>query len=107
MADFTVRDGDPFGFDVSVDGSLVAEHGVRPRHAACRSKSRPQSLLTYTHLDGTTRETARRTADVGHAAPGSAARRLRLGDHPIAKELASLGLPKRAMATHVGRPTST
>ena len=36
--------------------------------------------------------------------PGGA--KLRLGDHPYAKELASLGLPKRAMVS-IRSPTST
>ena len=56
------------------------------------------SLLSYTHLDGVTRETraTQRTSGMRARIGGA---KLRLGDHPIAKELASLGLPKRAMAT--------
>jgi hypothetical protein len=59
--------------------------------------SRPQSLLTYTNLDGTTRETAAVQLTSGmHARIGGAT--VELGDHPYAKELASLGLPKKAFA---------
>ena len=60
--------------------------------------SRPQSLLTYTSLDGRTRETAAEQLSSGlRARLGGAS--IRLGDHPIAKELASLGLPKKAFAS--------
>jgi hypothetical protein len=97
MADFAVRDGHPFGFDVSVDRSLIAEmefgRGLPAPKAALAS-----SLLTYTHLEGATRETrARQRASGVRARIGGA--KLRLGDHPFAKELTSLGLPKRAMAS--------
>jgi Acetoacetate decarboxylase (ADC) len=97
MSDFTVREDRPFGFDVSVDGSLIADmefgRGLPVPHGALSG-----SLLTYTHLDGTTRETRaiQRTSGVRGRISGA---RLRLGDHPIAKELAALGLPKRALAT--------
>ena len=43
--------------------------------------SRPQSLLTYTNIDGTTRETAAEQLASGlHARIGGAT--VRLGDHP-------------------------
>jgi hypothetical protein len=97
MADFTVRDGNPFAFDVSVDGSLVAEMEVS-RGLPVPMPSKPQSLLTYTSLDGTTRETAAEQLSSGlRARIGGAS--IKLGDHPIAKELASLGLPKKAFAS--------
>ncbi len=97
MSDFTIRDGDRFGFDVSADGSLIADMQFG-RGIPVPNKSLGGSLLTYTHLDGTTRETGavQRTSGMRARIGGT---RLRLGDHPIAKELASLGLPKRAMAT--------
>ena len=96
MADFTVRDGNPFGFDVSVDGSRVVEMTIG-RGLGVPMPSRPQSLLTYTSLDGTTRETAAEQLTSGmHARIGGAT--VELGDHPYAKELASLGLPKKAFA---------
>jgi hypothetical protein len=96
MADFTVRDGNPFGFDVSVDGSLVAEMEIG-RGLPVPMPSKPQSLLTYTSLDGRTRETAAEQLSSGlRARIGGAS--IKLGDHPIAKELGSLGLPKKAFA---------
>ena len=81
MADFTVRDGNPFAFDVSVDGSLVAEMEIG-RGLPVPMPSRPQSLLTYTNLDGTTRETAAEQLPRAlRARLGGAT--VRLGDHPI------------------------
>jgi hypothetical protein len=97
MADFTVRDGNPFAFDVSVDGSLVAEMEIG-RGLPVPMPSKPQSLLTYTSLDGTTRETAAEQLSSGFRARIGGAS-IKLGDHPIAKELASLGLPKKAFAS--------
>ncbi len=96
LADFNVRDGNPFGFDVSIDGSLSVSMGIG-RGLPVPMPSRPQSLLTYTNIDGTTRETAAEQLASGlHARIGGAT--VTLGDHPYAKELASLGLPKRAAA---------
>jgi Acetoacetate decarboxylase (ADC) len=97
MSDFTVRDGDRFGFDVSADGSLIADLEFG-RGLPVPKTSVGGSLLTYTHLDGTTRETRaiQRTSGT-RARMGGAT--LRLGDHPYAEDLASLGLPKRALAT--------
>jgi hypothetical protein len=61
-------------------------------------RPRPQVLTTYTHADGTTREIPweMKNSKVRFR-PGGA--RLRLGDHPYAKELAALGLPKRPMVS--------
>ena len=97
MADFTVRDGSRFGFDVSADGALIAtmEFG---RGMPIPGASRTQAMTTYTYAEGTTRgvEFEQRSSGVRGRFGGV---KLRLGDHPIAKELASLGLPKRAMAS--------
>jgi len=61
-------------------------------------RARPQVLKTYTYSDGTTREVPWEMKNSGvRFRPGGAT--LRLGDHPYAKELASLGLPKRAMVS--------
>ncbi len=96
LADFTVRDGNPFRFDVNVDGALIVDMEIG-RGLPVPMPSRPQELLTYTNIDGTTRETAAEQRTTGmHARIGGAT--VRLGDHPYAKELASVGLPKRAMA---------
>jgi Acetoacetate decarboxylase (ADC) len=95
MADFTVRDGRQFGFDVSVDGQLVAGMEFR-RGLPFRLTPRHQAQRTYSHRDGVTRETAfEHTLDGVRTRFGGV--RIWLGDHPYAKELASLGLPKRAI----------
>ena len=55
-----------------------------------------KSSVSYSHRDGVTRETAfEYTLDDVRTRFGGV--RVRLGHHPYAKELASLGLPKRAM----------
>jgi hypothetical protein len=95
MADFTVREGRQFGFDVSVDGQLVAGMEFR-RGLPFSLTPRHQAQRTYSHRDGVTRETAfEHTLDGVRTRFGGV--RIRLGDHPYAKELASLGLPKRAI----------
>jgi hypothetical protein len=95
MADFTIREGRRFGFDVSVDGQLVAGMEFR-RGLPFRLTPRQQAQRSYSHRDGVTRETAfEHTLDGVRTRFGGV--RIWLGDHPYAKELASLGLPKRAM----------
>lgn len=95
MADFNVREGRRFGFDISVDGQLVADMEFR-RGLPFGLTPRTQAQRSYSHRDGVTRETG-----FEHMLEGVRTRfggvRLRLGDHPYAKELASLGLPKRAL----------
>jgi hypothetical protein len=97
MADFTVWEGRQFGFDVSIDGQLAVGMEFRPGvRIPSRSSSRAQKNATYSYRDGVLRET------IGEMSPtGMRYRlggvRLRLGDHPYAKELAALGLPKRAL----------
>jgi hypothetical protein len=99
MADFSVRESGGFGFDVSADGQHIAGidfGGGLP--VPSLFTSRPQVLKTYTYADGTTREVPWEMRVRGlRGRPGGAT--LRLGDHPYAKELASLGLPKRAMVS--------
>jgi hypothetical protein len=95
MADFAVREGRQFGFDCTVDGQLVIrmEFG---RGLPIRLTPRQQAQRSYSHRDGVTRETPfESTSDGVRTRFGGV--RVRLGDHPYAKELASLGLPKRAM----------
>ncbi len=97
MADFTIRDGKQFGFDASIDGQLVAgmefRRGLRVPSALTYRK---QVLRSYSHRDGQTLETPFDMSMVGaRYRPGGV--RVWLGDHPYAKELASLGLPKRAL----------
>jgi Acetoacetate decarboxylase (ADC) len=99
MADFTVRDANQFGFDFSIDGQRVAGMEFRPGvPVASVLTGRNQVLHAYSHRDGTTRETRYEMTPTGvRVRPGGA--RLSLGDHPYAKELASLGLPKRALVS--------
>jgi Acetoacetate decarboxylase (ADC) len=99
MADFTVRETPKFEFEVSENGKLIAGiefgRGV-PVPSALTSK--PQVLKTYSHRDGVTREIPWEMRNSGMRARIGGAR-LRLGDHPYAAELRSLGLPKRALAS--------
>jgi hypothetical protein len=97
MADFTVRDGRQFGFDVSIDGQLAVGMEFSPGlPIPSIFTSRTQVYRTYSHRDGVTRETLGHTtlSGVRYRLGGA---RVWLGDHPYAKELASLGLPKRAL----------
>lgn len=96
MADFTVRDASPFTFEVAEGGSLIAGMEFSRGLPIPSLRARTQVLKTYTFADGTTREVPWEMRNSGlRLRPGGAT--LRLGDHPYAKELASLGLPKRAM----------
>lgn len=95
MADFTIRDGKKFGFDVTIDGRFAVGMDFR-RGLPVPAPSKPQDPPTYSHLDGITRQTVgvMRPSGVRYR-PGGVT--VRLGDHPYARELAALGLPKRAM----------
>ena len=95
MADFTIREGRQFDFECSIDGQLVAGMEFR-RGLPFRLTPRHQAQRSYSHRDGVACETAfDYTLDGVRTRFGGV--RVRLGDHPYAKELASLGLPKRAM----------
>jgi hypothetical protein len=95
MADFTIREGRQFGFHLSVDGQLVIDMEFR-RGLPFSLTPRQQAQRTYSHRDGVTRETSfEHTLDGVRTRFGGV--RVRLGEHPYAKELASLGFPKRAM----------
>ena len=97
MADFTVREGDAFSFELSVDGSLIASMEFS-RGFPVPTRSRSQVLKTYTFAHGATREVPweMRTSGMRGRIGGV---RLELGDHAYGDELASLGLPKRAMVS--------
>ncbi|BBZ72162.1 acetoacetate decarboxylase family protein [Mycobacterium paraseoulense] len=97
MGDFTVREGRQFGFDLSIEGQPVIGMDFR-RGLPFRLTPRRQQQRTYSHRDGITRETAfEHTLDGVRTRFGGVS--VRLGDHPYAKELASLGLPKRALVS--------
>ena len=97
MADFTVRQGPEFGFECSVDGQLVIGMQFR-RGLPFRLTPRHQEQRSYSYRNGVTCETPfKYTLDGVRTRFGGV--RVRLGDHPYAKELASLGLPKRALVS--------
>ncbi|MGE2731039.1 acetoacetate decarboxylase family protein [Mycolicibacterium vaccae] len=99
MADFTVRNGRTFGFDVTIDGKFVIAMDFAPglpTPAALTSRSQVHS--TYSCLDGVVRETPGQMVLSGvRYRPGGVS--VRLGEHPYATELASLGFPKRALVS--------
>ena len=95
MGDFTIREGRRFGFDLSIDGQSVIGMEFRPG-LPIRLTPRHQSQRSYSYRDGVACETAfEYTLDGVRTRLGGV--RVWLGDHPYSKELASLGLPKRAM----------
>lgn len=97
MADFTVRDAAQFSVEVSEGGSLIAAMEFR-RGLPVPVPARTRTLTTYSCANGTTREIPwqMRNSQVRFRPAGA---RLRLGNHPYAKELAELGLPKRPMVS--------
>lgn len=97
MADFTIAEH-PLRFTVSAGGSLIAAMEFRRGLPIPSPRPRPQVLKTYTHAEGAVREVPwEMTTSTVRARPGGAL--LRLGDHPYARELAALGLPRRALAS--------
>ena len=98
MAEFSVRDDKPFSFQVSEGGSLIAAMDFRRGLPVPSLRRSPQVLTTYSCADGVTREIPWEMTNTDvRFRPGGAT--LRLGDHPYAKELAALGLPKRPMVS--------
>ncbi len=98
LADFeadhvsTVRRG-----AVSQDGRLIAELTVK-QGVPTPGAGTNTSVEAYSHLDGVTRHTAWDMNPTGVRTRIGGAE-LRLGSHPIADELRSLGLPRRALMT--------
>jgi hypothetical protein len=100
MADFTIREGRrQFGFDVSIDGQLAVGMEFQPGLPVPSAfTSRTQENPTYSYRDGVVRETIGEMSLTGVRYRLGGAR-IWLGDHPYAKELASLGFPKRALVS--------
>ncbi|RVW06803.1 acetoacetate decarboxylase [Rhodococcus spongiicola] len=80
---------------VSHEGRLIAELAVRQGLPTLVGGT-DRSLMAYSHLQGVTRYTKwdMRSTGVRSRIGGAS---LRLGDHPIADELRSLDLPRRAL----------
>ena len=77
------------------ESQLVADLRIR-RGIRAPAPGSALALTAYSHLDGVTRHTTWEMSPSGvRSRPGGA--ELRLGSHPIARELAALGLPRRAM----------
>jgi Acetoacetate decarboxylase (ADC) len=97
LADFTVRDGNTFSFYVTIDGQFAVGMDFKPGlPLPAAFTSRPQAYPTYSYRDGVRRQTVgeMKLSDVRYRLGGA---RVRLGEHPYAKDLASLGFPKRAL----------
>lgn len=98
MAEFRVREANPFSFEVSEGGALIASMEFARGLPIPSLRPRPRPLTSFTSLDGTLREVHSEMTNHGlRMRPGGVT--LTLGDHPYARELASLGLPRRAMVS--------
>ncbi|GAA0982395.1 acetoacetate decarboxylase family protein [Acrocarpospora macrocephala] len=97
LADIDLRLSSPYKrCVVRRDGRLVLDILIRPGLPLPPRQVAP--LHAYTQLDGVTRRTTWTMRPSGvRARPGGAL--IRLGNHPIAKELSELGLPKHALMT--------
>lgn len=96
LADFDVDlDGPTKRVTLRQDDRLVVDLRVR-RGLRLPAPGSAMALTAYSHLDGTTRHTSWSMDPHGvRSRPGGAD--LDLGDHPMGRELAALGLPRRAL----------
>ncbi|WP_084962209.1 acetoacetate decarboxylase family protein [Thermoactinospora rubra] len=94
LADIDLRLASPYKrCTVRKDGRMVLDLLIKPGMPV---PGVPVPLTAYTHLDGVTRRVPARARVGGvRVRPGGAL--IRLGNHPVAKELSELGLPKRAL----------
>ncbi|MEU2038397.1 acetoacetate decarboxylase family protein [Nocardia niwae] len=89
------------------DGRLIADLTVRPGFATPNRGAAGSSFDAYSHIDGVTRCTRWEMRPSGMRARLGGAQ-LTLGDHEIAAELRSIGLPRRAlMSSSVSRLAMT
>jgi hypothetical protein len=98
LADLDLRLGSPYKrCIVRKDGRLVLDLLIKPG-APVPSGGSMAPFDAYSHQDGVTRRTSWSMSPQGmRVRPGGAL--IRLGNHPIAKELSELGLPKSAFLT--------
>ncbi|CRZ18997.1 acetoacetate decarboxylase family protein [Mycolicibacterium neworleansense] len=97
LADFTLHEDSPFGFEVNIDGRPAIRMDFKPGLPVPSAfTAKPQVQSTFSCLDGVRRETEgqMRLSGVRYR-PGGVT--VRLGEHPYGQELAALGLPKRAL----------
>jgi len=97
MADFDIREGRRFGADVTIDGRFAVGLEFSPGlPVPARLMSHMSEQSTYSCRDGVLRETVGNFSLSGvRCRPGGV--RVRLGDHPYAKELAALNMSKHAL----------
>ncbi|MFG1618930.1 acetoacetate decarboxylase family protein [Nonomuraea wenchangensis] len=103
LADIDLRLGSPYKRCVlRKDGRLVLDLLIKPG-VPVPGATAMAPMDAYTHRDGVTRRVPWSVRAHGaRVRPGGAL--IRLGNHPIAKELSELGLPKRALfSTTVAR----
>jgi Acetoacetate decarboxylase (ADC) len=98
LADIDLRVSSPYKrCIVRKDGRLVLDLLIKPG-VPVPGTGMVTALDAYSHLDGVTRRIPWSMSPRGiRTRPGGAL--IRLGNHPIAKELSELGLPKRALVT--------
>ncbi|GAA4222182.1 hypothetical protein FHR32_004159 [Streptosporangium album] len=98
LADIDLRLASPYKRCIlRKDGRLVLDLLVRPG-VPVLSGGTVRAPDAYSHRDGVTRRIPWSVSPRGvRARPGGAL--IRLGNHPVAKELSELGLPRRALMT--------
>lgn len=98
LADIDLRMSSPYKrCIVRKDGRLVLDLLIKSG-VPVPGTGMMTALDAYSHLDGVTRRIPWSLTPRGvRARPGGAL--IRLGNHPIARELSELGLPKRALVT--------
>ncbi len=106
LADIELRLSSPYKrCIVRKDGRLIIDMLLKPG-VPVPGAAAATPLTAYTHLDGVTRRVpAKMWARGMRVRPGGAL--VRLGNHPVAKELSELGLPKRALMTTTLRAAMT
>lgn len=107
IAEIDIRDHDGgVRCHLAQDGEMILDLHVRPRPIPL--PERPAEMTAYARLDGMTRETPFTSRATG-VRGGPMGATLALGDrHPLAADLRSLGLPKRAlMSSTIGNMVAT